>query len=68
MVSKRELIWVGREEERKEEEQKEEEEEEEEEEAKNGMDSIMELVWKLLGYGLLGFSMDISFFPFIGFC
>ena len=25
-------------------------------------------VWKLLEYGLLGFSMDISFVPFLGFC
>ena len=39
------------------------------------MDSSMELVWKcydfvweLLGYGLLGFSMDISFVPFLGYC
>ena len=39
------------------------------------MDSSMELVckcydfvWKLLRYGLLGFSMDISFVPFLGFC
>ena len=49
-------------------ERKKRKEEEEEEEAKKGMDSSIELVWKLLGNGLLGFSMDISFVPFLGFC
>ena len=32
------------------------------------MDSSMILYKKLIGYGLLGFSLDISFVPFLGFC
>ena len=27
-----------------------------------------DFVQKLLGYGLLGFSLDISLVPFLGFC
>ena len=49
------------EEERRREEEKEEEEEEEEGRAKKGMELVWkcyDFVWKLLGYGLLGFSMD----------
>ena len=55
-----------------------EEEEEEEEEgggASKGMevksicmDSSMILVQELLGYGLLGFHLDINLFFFLGFC
>ena len=33
----------------------------------NCMDSSMILVQKLLGYGLLGFFLEISFVPFLGF-
>ena len=32
------------------------------------MDFGMIFVHKLLGYGLLGFSLDINWFPFLGFC
>ena len=58
-------------------EEKEEEEEEEKEEGgakqrygilKFCMDCSMILYKTLLGYGLLEFSLDISFDPFLGFC
>ena len=34
----------------------------------NCMDFGMIFVHKLLGYGLLGFPLDINWFPFLGFC
>ena len=32
------------------------------------MDSSMILVQELLGYGLLGFHLDLNLVPFLGFC
>ena len=57
----------------------EEEEEEDEEEIKQAkvwklnlsmeiMDSSMILIQELLGYGLLGFHLDINLVPSLGFC
>ena len=32
------------------------------------MDSSMILIQELLGYGLLGFHLDLNLVPFLGFC